>query len=81
KQYRKVQRLKHSTSKDESKQQQKVQEIQEVHRAYLDLAKNYLALAEQTRQKFRPQDPVFAVRLCELNDFIQHAHRQIDQID
>ncbi len=81
KQYRKVQRLKHSTSKDESKQQQKVLEIQEAHRDYLDLAKGRLALAEQTRQQISPQDPVFAARLCELNKFIQDAHRQIDQID
>ena len=81
KQYRKVQRLKHSTSKDEDKQQQKEQEIQEAHRAYLDLAENHLALAEQTRQQISPHDPLFQARLCELNDFIQHARRQIDQID
>ena len=81
KQYRKVQRLKHSTSKDASKQQRKEQEIQEAHRAYLALAENHLALAEQTRQQIIPNDPVSHVRLSELNDFIQHARRQIDQID
>jgi len=37
-QYRKVQRLKHSTSKDEIKKQQKDQEIKDAHRAYLELA-------------------------------------------
>jgi hypothetical protein len=81
KQYRTVQRLKHSTSKDESKQQLKAQEIQEAHRAYLDLAKGYLALAGQTRQQISPHDPVCLVRLGELINFIQHARRQIDQID
>lgn len=81
KQYRKVQRLKHSTSKNESKQQQKNQEIQEAHRAYLDLAENHLDLAEQTSQQISPHNPVSVARLCELNDFIQHARRQIDQID
>jgi transposase, IS5 family len=81
KQYRKVQRLRHSTSKDESKQQRKEQEIQEAHRAYLDLAERHLDLAEQTSQQISPHDPFSLAQLCELNDFIQHARRQIDQID
>jgi hypothetical protein len=81
KQYRKVQRLKHSTSKDESKQQQKAEEIQEAHRDYLAMAEDHLALAEQTCQKMSPNDPAGMARLSELNDFIQHARRQIDQID
>jgi transposase, IS5 family len=80
-QYRIVQRLKHSTSKDERKQQQKEQEIKEAHRAYLDLAKGYLTRAEQTRQLVDPQDPFLVIRLRELNDFIRHARRQINQID
>lgn len=81
KQYRKVQRLKHSTSKDERKQQQKKLKIHEAHRAYLDLAQTHLSLAERTCEHISPRDPVIAVRLGELNDFIQHARRQIDQID
>jgi len=44
-----VQRLKHSTSKDESKQQRKEQEIRDAHRAYLELAESHLKLAELTR--------------------------------
>lgn len=79
--YRKVQRLKHSTSKDESKQQQKEQEIQKAHRTYLDLAKELLALAEETRQQLDQFNPVGIARLCQLDVFIQHAYRQIDQID
>ncbi len=80
-QYRKVQRLKHSTSKDESKQQRKEQEIKDAHRAYLDLAEGYLTRADHTRQQISPHDPHSVIQLSELNDFIQHAHRQIDQID
>jgi transposase, IS5 family len=80
-QYRRVQQLKHSTSKDASKQQQKEQEIKEAHRAYLELAMSYLTRADQTRQQVSPYDPRFVIRLRELNGFIQHAHRQIDQID
>jgi transposase, IS5 family len=80
-QYRLVQRLKHSTAKDESKQQKKEQEIKKAHRDYLELAEDYLIRAEQTRQQVGPHDPLCVSRLNELNDFIQHAHRQIDQID
>jgi hypothetical protein len=80
-QYRRVQRLKHSTSKDESKRQQKEQEIIEAHRAYLELAEDYLARAEQTRQQVSPHDPLLVIRLSELSNFIEHARRQIDQID
>jgi len=81
KQYRKVQRLKHSTSKDASKQKLKELEIQAAHRAYLELAKSHLELAEQTRQQVNLDDLLCAGLVSELNKFIEHAHRQIDQIN
>ena len=81
KQYRKVQRLRHSTSKDEEKKQRKAEEIQQAHRLYLELAETHLARAEQTRQQIPHNDPVAPVQLVELDDFMQHARRQIDQID
>ena len=80
-QYRKVQRLKHSTSKDENKQQQKVQEIKDAHRAYLDMAEGYLTRADHTRQQVSPHDPLSMAWLSVLDDFMKHARRQIDQID
>ncbi|MCP4285982.1 MAG: ISNCY family transposase [Gammaproteobacteria bacterium] len=81
KHYRKVQRLKHSTSKNETKRQRKREEIQEAHCTYIDLARDHLARADQTRQQIAPNDPVAYVQLCKLDEFIQHALRQIDQID
>jgi hypothetical protein len=80
-QYRTVQRLKHSTSKDESKQQKKEQEIKDAHCAYLDLAERYLMRADQTRQQVSPHDPLSVAWLSALHDFMEHARRQIDQID
>jgi hypothetical protein len=80
-QYRTVQRLKHSTSKNESKQQRKEQEIKEAHRTYLDLAESFLTRTDQTRQQASPHDPLSVIRISVLNDFIQHARRQVDQID
>lgn len=81
KQYRTVQRLKHSTSKDESKQQLKDQEIKDAHRSYLDMAEVQLSRAEQTRQHLSPYDPFTVLRYSELHEFMRHARRQIDQID
>ena len=81
KQYRQVQRLKHSTSKDENKRQRKQEEIQEAHRVYLELAQSHLARAEQSRQQIDPRDPVAFVRLQELDNYMDHARRQIEQID
>ncbi len=81
KQYRIVQRLKHSTSKDEVKQQRKEQEIKDAHRTYLDLAEGYLTRADQTRQQISPLDPLTVARLTVLSDFMEHGRRQIDQID
>jgi transposase, IS5 family len=79
-QYRSIQRLKHSTSKDEDKRKAKQDEIAEAHRAYLELAKEYVARAEQTRQQV-PRDCLLNVGLLlQLDGFIGHAHRQIDQI-
>ncbi len=80
KKYRKVQRLKHSTSKDEIKQQLKEQEIQEAHRAYLELAESHLKLAEITRQQINSDDPVCMARLCLLDKFIDYGRLLIDQI-
>jgi hypothetical protein len=80
-QYRKVQRLKHSTSKDEIKKQQKEQEIKDAHRAYLDLAEGYLTRAEQTSSQIGSCDPLTAAWLSGLNDFMEHARRQIDQVE
>ncbi len=68
KQYRQVQRLKHSTSQNENKRQRKQAEIQQAHRVYLELAQSHLARAEQSRQQIDPRDPVAFVRLQELNN-------------
>lgn len=79
-QYRTVQRLKHSTSKDERKRQAKQQELAEAHRTYLELAEGHLARAEQTRQQVPAHCPLSLGLLGQLDEFMTHAHRQIEQI-
>lgn len=81
KQYRIVQRLKHSTSGDEDKRQQKQVGIKEAHRVYLDQARIHLARAEQTRKKLPSSCLATTILLQDLDMYMDHARRQIDQID
>jgi len=78
--YRRAQKLKHSTSQDEAKRQQKEAAMREAHRVYLDQAKLYLYRAMDSRRKL--QHYVLAeVFLGELDEFMGHAARQIDQVN
>ena len=77
--FRHAQKLKHSTSKDESKRQAKQAAMRQAHRGYLEQAQLYLERAHDTRDKLKHL--VLEVFLGELDAFMQHAARQIDQID
>jgi hypothetical protein len=78
--YRHAQKLKHSTSQDEVKRQDKEAAMRQAHRAYLEQAQVYLDRASETRRKL--QHIVLAeVFLGELDEFMRHAERQISQID
>lgn len=81
KQYRKTQRLKHSTSKDEQKKKRKQQEIQAAHRAYIEQAQVHIERAVLLAQQLQGQGALVHGQLAHLEAFIQHALRQIDQID
>jgi len=78
--YRQVQQLKHSTSKDEKKKQQRQEAIEEIHTAYLELAESHLARAGETYKEIINIDLITFALLSELEVFVQHAERQIDQI-
>ena len=78
--YRQAQRLKHSTSKDEDKREGKQAEMRDAHRAYLEQAQVYLDRAHDTRRQLK-QVVLIEVFLAELDEFMMHAARQIDQIN
>ena len=78
--YRRVQKLRHSTSKDEIKRQAQEAAMHEAYRDYLRQAQAYLERAGQTRGTL--QHLVLAeVFLAELDTFMHHAERQIEQIE
>jgi hypothetical protein len=79
--YRRIQRLKHSTSRDEAKRQVKQDEIQQAHRDYLEQAEGYLARARNTREPLANLPvSMIPVLLSPLDAYLKHAERQIDQI-
>ena len=78
--YRQAQKLKHSTSQNESKRQDKQAAMREAHHAYLEQAQLYLDRAQDTRRQLTYL-VLAEVFLGELDEFMRHAERQIDQID
>jgi hypothetical protein len=80
KSYRRVQQLKRSTAKDEAKRQARQEEIKAAHRDYLAQAKDHLRRARDTRLRLEIGCGVPSIWLAELDAYIAHAERQIDQI-
>lgn len=78
-----LQGLKHSTSKDDAKKQQREQFIVSEHQNYIDVCQGFVLRAKETIQILRElgitslsQD----LRLGRVEHYIGHAERQIDQI-
>jgi len=78
--YRRAQRIKHSTSQDEAKRSARREEIKAAHRAYLEQAQAYLYRARDTRMSLVIGCGVLPALVADLDAYIAHAERQIDQI-
>ena len=80
KQYRQVQKLKHSSAKDEDKREARAGEIRAAHEVYLQQAEGYLERAQQTRGWLREHGGLAWAGRTDLDGYLEHAERQIDQI-
>jgi len=81
--YRKIQKLRHSTSQDEGVREARIQEIRGAHQDYLAAASSALDRAKGTRAEVlvAPGASLLDVAsLSELDGYLAHAERQIDQI-
>jgi hypothetical protein len=78
--YRKAQKLKRSTSQDADKKAKKEQAIADAHQAYLDLVSSFLERVRNSKIILREFGGALPDEFSELDRFIQHAERQIDQI-
>ena len=78
--YRKLQKLKHSTSKNEDIKTTKALEIKQAYQDYIDLAEFYLVRVKAGILILKNTHKISEVLLTDLHTFSLHAHRQIDQI-
>ena len=79
---RKAQQMKRSTSRDEAKKSQRDELIAQAHLDYIDLCQPFIARS-QASLAVPIQNPslIDSVITLEIEGFIAHAQRQIDQID
>jgi hypothetical protein len=77
--WRKLQKLKHSTAKDESKRAARQKEIVAAYQAYLNYAQELLEGAEKKLEELEKKPGVNQDKVLKIKEFMQHAWRQIDQ--
>jgi IS5 family transposase len=77
--YRTVQKLKHSTSKDADKKAQKQDAIVAAHEVYLQSARDLIDRVNETLP-LMPVSELQIVKVMEIQRFVAHADRQMDQI-
>lgn len=78
--HRKLQKLKHSTSKNEDKKAAKELEIKQAYQDYIDLAGCYLERTQASILILKNDYKIPEILLADLHTFSLHAERQIDQI-
>jgi len=78
--FRKTQKLKSSTSHEVNQKEKRQAEIQQAHQTYLDLSAAVLQRIQLTLDFLCQNYPVNPLDLLEINRFVIHAQRQVDQI-
>ncbi|NOQ36420.1 MAG: ISNCY family transposase [Methylococcaceae bacterium] len=78
--YRKIQKLRHSTSKDETKKQARAEEIAQAYLNYLVMAESYLERVQRSRVILKTEYKFTDNHFAKLDEFIAHTQRQIEQI-
>jgi len=78
--YRKAQQMKRSSSKDKIKKAEREQMIINAHIEYIELAQSYVDKAREFLFSIPKSDILVSFQIEEVERFIAHAERQIDQI-
>ena len=83
KEYNIIVRLKRTTSKNEEKKALKDKQIIDAHKSYIDLVQFYMDRIKQTIAKLQAIgiDPITEISISEIEKYLMHAVRQIDQIE
>ena len=78
--FRAAQQVKHAATKDPVKKAKRKELIIQAHQTYIDMAQVYIDRVRQTLLNFDSADIMMWLRISQIQDYIQHAERQIDQI-
>ena len=76
---RRLHKLKHSTAQDDTKRQARQADLQQAHQDYLARAETLVGRLRDTRGQLALR-PAIPVGLAELDGYLAHAERQIDQV-
>lgn len=76
-----IQKLKHSTAKDETKKQAKAEQIAQAHRTFLDLSAATLQRVQASLAELATEHGVCDLLLAKPKAFVAHAQRQIEHIE
>lgn len=79
-QCRTIQKIKHSTSKDEQKRNDKEDELVGAYEVLAEMATDYMNRVKRTRDSICDDSRVNTNNVNELDAYIQHTERQIGQI-
>lgn len=79
-QYRHIQKIKHSTSKDEEKKRARSKLIQQEHQVYIDMAAQWIERSEQTLQQVNAIIGVMEHETLMLREYQAYANTFIGQI-
>ncbi len=78
--FRDAQQIKRSTSKDEKKKAEREQLVINCHLSYLEYAEAIIKKAKESLCAIKSTGIVVQMRILEIMEYINHAERQIDQI-
>ena len=80
---RKFQKMKHSTSKDEVKKTTREKEIKTACKLLMKVSENLLnrVLTDMANLRDISTDPMLEIKFIEINRYIDHAERQLDQVN
>ncbi len=80
KQYRKIQKLKHSNSKNKAKKEIRKQEIQDEHLRYIEMGKECIEKSEMTLQQAKEYGAM-EYETLQLEQYLDYARIFVDQIN
>lgn len=79
--YRKCQKMKHSTSKNEKKKTERGILMIEAYKIYIDIARGFLSRVRETLEEISAMSNDHILQIVAIEHYMAHAERQIDQIE